>query len=143
MDARVEVEVERQLAAILEVLEMRERLAAILGSTDLDDVVGAWGGVLERMLAIGGDEEGGAASIGVELNINQVWLLTAAYNARFGPVLAGVGAGAWPDVPSACNQLLQITGSTRPQRTDVYQQLYPYYQGLYTALAPTFHGVAG
>jgi hypothetical protein len=42
-------------------------------------------------LSFGGDEEGGAASIGAELNINQVWLLTAAYNARFGPVLAGVG----------------------------------------------------
>ena len=25
---------------------------------DSDDVVGAWGGVLERMLAVGGDEEG-------------------------------------------------------------------------------------
>ena len=55
---------------------------------------------------------------------------------------AGVGAGAWPDVPSACDQLLQITGSTSPQRTDVYQQLYPYYQGLYAALAPIFHGIA-
>jgi len=64
----------------------------------------------------------------------------AAYGAA---VLAGVGAGTWPDVPSACDQLLQITGSTSPQRTNVYQQLYPYYQGLYTALTPTFHGVAG
>tara|TARA_R110002110_G_scaffold205066_7_gene417332 strand:+ start:491168 stop:492841 length:1674 start_codon:yes stop_codon:yes gene_type:complete len=39
----------------------------------------------------GGDEEGGAASVGVQLDINQQWLVTAAYNARFGPVLAGTG----------------------------------------------------
>ncbi len=42
-------------------------------------------------LSFGGDEEGGSASIGVRLNIDQKWIVSAAYNARFGPVLAGVG----------------------------------------------------
>lgn len=39
----------------------------------------------------GGDEEGGAVSIGAQLDIDQVWLATIAYNDRFGPVLAGTG----------------------------------------------------
>jgi hypothetical protein len=39
----------------------------------------------------GGDEEGGTASIGAQVDINQVWLATVAYNNRFGPVLAGTG----------------------------------------------------
>jgi Protein of unknown function (DUF1302) len=42
-------------------------------------------------LSFGGDEEGGSGSIGARLNIEQKWIVTAAYNARFGPVLAGVG----------------------------------------------------
>ena len=65
----------------------------------------------------------------------------AAYGAA---VLAGVGAGVWPDVPAACEALLAVTGSTAPQSEVVaaYNDLYPYYQGLYAALAPTFHGVA-
>lgn len=42
-------------------------------------------------LNLGGDEEGGSASIGVSLDIKQTWLVTLAYNDRFGPVLAGTG----------------------------------------------------
>ena len=42
-------------------------------------------------LSFGGDEEGGSASVGLRLNIDQKWIVSAAYNARFGPVLAGVG----------------------------------------------------
>jgi hypothetical protein len=39
----------------------------------------------------GGDEEGGSASIGAELLVNQSWTIRADYNMRFGPVLAGIG----------------------------------------------------
>jgi hypothetical protein len=42
-------------------------------------------------LSFGGDEEGGAASLGAELLIDQVWNVRASYDIRFGPVLAGVG----------------------------------------------------
>jgi hypothetical protein len=42
-------------------------------------------------ISAGGDEEGGSGSIGAELLINQVWTVRAAYNIRFGPVLAGTG----------------------------------------------------
>lgn len=42
-------------------------------------------------ISFGGDEEGGSASVGVQMDIDQEWIVTAAYNARFGPVLAGTG----------------------------------------------------
>ena len=54
-------------------------------------------------------------------------------------LLAGVGAGAWPDVPAACAATIQITGRTAPDATAAaYQQLYPSYQALYPALKATF-----
>jgi hypothetical protein len=42
-------------------------------------------------LSFGGDEEGGTASFGAEVLIDQVWNVRASYNIRFGPVLAGTG----------------------------------------------------
>jgi len=42
-------------------------------------------------LSAGGDEEGGAASIAADIDIRQKWNVRLAYNARFGPVLAGTG----------------------------------------------------
>jgi xylulokinase len=79
-------------------------------------------------------------------NVLQAELVTvntaegAAYGAA---LLASVGAGTWPDVATACSQVIQITGQTQPQAQEaaVYEQLYPYYQGLYAALSPTFHEI--
>ncbi len=45
----------------------------------------------KALISAGGDEEGGSASIGVQFDINQKWLVGGAYNIRFGPVLAGTG----------------------------------------------------
>jgi hypothetical protein len=42
-------------------------------------------------MSFAGDEEAGSASIGVSVDIEQAWKVTAAYNIRFGPVLAGIG----------------------------------------------------
>ncbi|HET9909853.1 MAG TPA: xylulokinase, partial [Anaerolineales bacterium] len=55
-------------------------------------------------------------------------------------LLAGVGAGAWNDVPSACKVSVKITGSTLPHPTqvEVYQTAYSLYQELYPALIPSF-----
>jgi xylulokinase len=65
----------------------------------------------------------------------------AAYGAC---LLAGVGAGIWPDVPSACAACVRVTGSTRPdpQQVDCYRQAYPIYRGLYPALKPSFERLA-
>ena len=61
----------------------------------------------------------------------------AAYGAA---ILAGVGRVVWPDVDTACEQLIRITGSTSPNAEAVkaYEPLYAAYRELYPALSPTF-----
>jgi xylulokinase len=61
--------------------------------------------------------------------------------AAFGAaLLAGVGAGAWADVRTACRQTIQLTGQTTPLQSDVavYRKSYSVYQELYPALKPSF-----
>ncbi|MFN2186000.1 MAG: xylulokinase [Anaerolineae bacterium] len=69
--------------------------------------------------------------------------VNAAEGAAFGAaVLAAVGAGAFPDVPSACESLVRATSSTIPgPAASIYDELYPIYRDLYPALRPTFHAV--
>lgn len=61
----------------------------------------------------------------------------AAYGAA---LLAGVGAGMWPDVASACRTTIEITGSTNPDpaQVEAYRKAYPLYRELYPALKPGF-----
>jgi xylulokinase len=64
----------------------------------------------------------------------------AAYGAA---LLAATGAGAFPDVESACAATIRITGSTTPgPASKVYQEVYPLYRALYPALRPSFEAVA-
>jgi xylulokinase len=61
--------------------------------------------------------------------------------AAFGAaLLAGVGAGAWSDVPNACRQTIRISGQTLPddEQVSIYRKLYPLYQELYPALKSSF-----
>ncbi|HSB01688.1 MAG TPA: xylulokinase [Anaerolineales bacterium] len=61
--------------------------------------------------------------------------------AAFGAaLLAGVGAGAWRDVPGACKAAIKITGSTDPDSAQVeaYRKAYPLYRELYPALKSSF-----
>jgi len=66
----------------------------------------------------------------------------AAYGAA---LLAGVGAGAWADVASACQTCVKITGSTQPEpsQADVYRETYPLFQELYPALKSSFSKMGG
>ncbi len=57
-----------------------------------------------------------------------------------GAVLAAVGAGLYPDVPSACAAMITTSGKTTPWQPDAYMQAYTLYRGLYPALEETFHG---
>jgi xylulokinase len=61
----------------------------------------------------------------------------AAYGAA---LLAGVGVGAWSDVPSACRATIQITGRTRPdpEQVEAYRKGYEVYRELYPALESIF-----
>jgi xylulokinase len=64
----------------------------------------------------------------------------AAYGAA---LLAATGAGVYPDVPAACETVIEITGRTSPGKTvSMYQELYPVYRGLYPALQESFRAVA-
>ena len=66
----------------------------------------------------------------------------AAYGAA---LLAGVGAGAWSDVPAACRECIKITGSTQPDpsQLETYRSAYTVYRELYPALKTTFAKLGG
>ena len=61
----------------------------------------------------------------------------AAYGAA---LLAGVGAGVWPNVDAACDATIQIVDRVSPQPGQVtrYDEFYSIYRGLYGALKETF-----
>jgi xylulokinase len=61
----------------------------------------------------------------------------AAYGAA---LLAGVGAGQWSDVETACESAVQIIGRTTPSEQDcsIYRTNYPLYQQLYPVLKTSF-----
>ena len=65
----------------------------------------------------------------------------AAYGAA---LLAGVGAGAWADIQSACKAVIKITGTTQPDPQNVrpYHKAYSIYQNLYPVLKPSFDKMA-
>ena len=66
----------------------------------------------------------------------------AAYGAA---LLAGVGAGRWSDVQSACRTCIKITGSTQPDTSqlETYRSSYSTYRELYPALKSTFAKLGG
>jgi len=65
----------------------------------------------------------------------------AAYGAA---LLAGVGAGNWPDVETACKAAIRVTGSASPNQgqMNAYRSIYPLYRDLYPALRKTFEAVS-
>ncbi|MBE0669074.1 MAG: xylulokinase [Anaerolineales bacterium] len=61
--------------------------------------------------------------------------------AAFGAaLLAGVGAGAWANVPAACKETVRLTGQTLPddEQVKTYRKMYPLYQELYPTLKSSF-----
>ncbi len=65
--------------------------------------------------------------------------------AAFGTaLLAGVGAGIWPDVETAADSVIKITGSTSPQEEtlEAYDTHYRLYRELYPALKPANDALA-
>ena len=60
----------------------------------------------------------------------------AAYGAA---LLAGVGAGIYPDVETACDQAVQVTDRVAPgPDVGAYEDYYPIYRDLYPALKDAF-----
>ena len=65
--------------------------------------------------------------------------------AAFGAaLLAGVGAGVWPEVDTACAKTIVVNDHVSPQRDsrDRYRSLYEQYKNLYPTLKPTFDALA-
>jgi xylulokinase len=61
--------------------------------------------------------------------------------AAFGAaILAGVGVGAWPDVPAACSATVKISDSTKTDsaQAETYRRSYALYRELYPALKVSF-----
>lgn len=70
-----------------------------------------------------------------------LYTVNTSEGAAFGAaILAAVGAGAWPDVPSACAQMVRRVDEIQPMADGVadYRRLYPAFRGLYPALRETF-----
>jgi xylulokinase len=64
--------------------------------------------------------------------------------AAFGAaLLAGVGAGVWPNVDAACAHTIAIGDRVMPntETRKIYDSLYEQYQHLYLTLKPTFHAL--
>ena len=73
------------------------------------------------------------------LGVNLV-TVNSTEGAAFGAaLLAGVGAGTWPDVAAACTAAIHITSRDAPDARDraTYETLYPEYRRLYPALRET------
>ncbi len=58
-------------------------------------------------------------------------------------LLAGVGAGLWPDVDAACQATVRLTGATVPQPGEqaAYEKYYALYRQLYPALKEISHAL--
>ncbi len=65
----------------------------------------------------------------------------AAYGAA---ILAGVGVAQWPDVESACREVVKIDRKVEPDRksAEVMNSCYEVYRRIYPALAPLFRRTA-
>jgi len=60
-------------------------------------------------------------------------------------ILAGVGTGAYPDLPAAIQAMTRITAriAPRPEIAAVYDRTYAAYTGLYPATAPLLRPLTG
>lgn len=103
-------------------------------------------GAIEQVRVSGGGAKSGlwrqilADVLGAELvTVNTTE--GAAYGAA---ILAGVGCGAWPDVETACSNLIRIVErvSPDPERTAFYGLVHDQYKELYPALKPFFTSLA-
>jgi len=65
----------------------------------------------------------------------------AAYGAA---LLAGVGAGVWPNIDTACAQTISTRDHVTPNKDVVtlYDSLYAQYKLLYPTLKPVFHNLS-
>ncbi len=78
------------------------------------------------------------------LNVELVTINTTEGAAYGAALLAGVGAGVWPDVDTACESCIKLTGSTHPNAEIVakYEPVYAQYRELYPSLRDVSHNLS-
>ena len=103
-------------------------------------------GEIRQVRASGGGTKGALwRQILADVLESQLVTVNSSEGAAYGAaLLAGVGAGAWADVPSACAKAVRITGSQSPNPAHAgsYRKAYEIYRELYPALKSSFHKVA-
>ena len=99
-------------------------------------------GMIRQVRASGGGTKGALwrqilASV---LEAELVTVNTTEGGAYGAALLAGVGAGVWRDVASACRECVRITGSTSlgEKEAEAYQKSYAVYRELYPTLKDSF-----
>ena len=72
--------------------------------------------------------------------------VTSTEGAAFGAaLLAGVAGGAWPDVDTACDRTIAVTGREHPDEAaeGTYRELHALFRALYPALRDHMHALGG
>ena len=117
------------------------------GINDCFELIKAAGlGAIEQVRVSGGGAKSGlwrqilADVLGAEL----VTVNTSEGAAYGAAILAGVGFGAWPDVDTACSNLIRVVERVSPDqnRASLYGRMHDHYKQLYPALKPVFNGLA-
>lgn len=117
------------------------------GLKDIFDLIKSAGlGPIEEIRVSGG---GAKSSLWLQILADTVGAGLVTVNttegAAFGAaLLAGVGAGVWPDVDTACALAIQVKDRVSPDAANVkrYHSIHQEYQRLYPALKATFHSLS-
>ena len=106
----------------------------------------ALAGPVEQLIAAGGGAESGVwGQILADVLGRPLRQSLLAEQAGVGAaLLAGVGAGVYPDLAAACHQVVQLGPTTEPDlaRQATYDDLYARFLGLYPRLRTDLHGLA-
>ncbi|MDP0499528.1 MAG: xylulokinase [Verrucomicrobiota bacterium JB022] len=115
------------------------------GMTDMLALMRQLGLSSDRIIAAGG---GANSPLWLQMLADQYATPVVTVNAKEGAaygaaLLASVGAGIFPDVPTAVNAAIKETGRTDPGAdAEVYARLHPLYQQLYPSLKGHFDRMA-
>lgn len=103
-------------------------------------------GAVKQIRASGGGTKGALwRQILASILGNDLVTINTTEGAAFGAaLLAGVGAGAWPDVQSACRETIKVTAQTPPdtEMANVYAKSYSLFTSLYLTLKDRFKKIA-
>lgn len=106
------------------------------------DVLRGMGVVSTEMLACGG---GGSSPLWRQMLADVYGCPVKTVVSKEGPalgaaILAGVGAGLYPNVQEACREMIQTNPAQQPdaQASEQYERFYQVYQSLYPALRESF-----